>query len=227
MQIFSARTKDIPPGLVIAVLAALGVLLIIRWAWKKYFAMLRAEAMQEVADQMSFQFDPRGEPNILRQYLSLNPIGETSRNWSCNHFKGICQGVEVDVLERGFVFGAGKGAIELQTTFCRVRCPGKRFPAFHLCDMAALNNEVKKIRLPRSVPGFHEGWLLECVDEAAGCTLFEPAQLEGIKSLGVHFLAGLDEWLFFYDPGAPVEPAGIPDFVVRIVAAANTLNTSS
>jgi hypothetical protein len=223
MHPFAARGDGLPPGAIIAIVATIGVGFFLWWLLQRYLAARHADAMRKVAETVSLRFDRHGDVNVLRQYLALNPIGDSSRNWILNHMRGSCQGAEIDVFERCFVMGSGRGSIEAYTTVGRVRCPGKAFPAFHLSDAASLNDVLKKIRAQHSIP-FHEGWLFECVDEAAGRALFTPAQLAEIKRQGFLYFAGVGEWLYFYDTGDTVKPGAIPDFINKMVAAARVID---
>jgi hypothetical protein len=197
-----------------------------------YHAKKRRDALQNVAMEMGYLFDPEGKTlrKALSQNLHIFTLGSSRKIQ--NTMRGWCAAGEVTLFEFQYTEGGGQKQVTHHETIAAFRLPNISMPDFYLgpghwWHKVGSAFGAGPITFPWH-PQFAKRYLLRGPNESAIRQFFGPSLLEYLLSLPDRpewSLEASSPWLLVYSPFKRCKPEEIASF--RDSAAAIASNVAA
>jgi carbonic anhydrase len=201
------------PFLVLGVIAIIAVALYINYLKEKK----RTEGMQRVAEELGFEFSPKGDGPLLTELSLFNLFTQGHSRRLYNLMRGEANNLEVDIFDYTYVTGSGKSSHTWNQTLA---CFGMReasLPSFSLrpetfWDKIGTWFGYQNINFDTN-PGFSDKYLLRGRDEEAVRGLFGEEVLGFFERQPGLSVEGYGHRLIFYRQSKRVDPENIRGFL--------------
>ncbi len=168
-------------GVTAVVLGMLGLVIVIALVGH-YMEKKRTEALARVAEELAFEFLPRGDAGLSQRLARFELFNLGHSREMTNLMRGSTRDLEISIFDYKYVTGSGKHQRHWNYSIFVACRPGWDFPQFSV----AVENLFHKIGSVFGVqdidfeshPAFSSRYLLRGPDENAIRQLFQPPVLE-------------------------------------------------
>jgi hypothetical protein len=202
-----------PFAIIIGIAAIVAVALYINYLVEKK----RTEGMQRVAEELGFEFSPKGDGPLLTELSLFNLFTQGHSRRLYNLMRGEANNLEVDIFDYTYVTGSGKSSHTWKQTLV---CFGMReasLPSFSLrpetfWDKIGTWFGYQNIDFDTN-PAFSDKYLLRGRDEEAVRALFGEDVLGFFERQPGLSIEGYGHRLIFYRQSKRVDPDNIRGFL--------------
>jgi hypothetical protein len=185
-------------------------ILIVAYLWEKK----RTEAMGRVAEELGFEFLPKGAPGLFKELQRFNLFMQGHSKRLYNLMRGVANDLEVAVFDYNYTIGAGKHQQVVSQTVVCFRLARGNLPAFSLRPETFWHKigqwfGYQDINF-ESHPKFSGKYLLRGTDEAAIREVFADHVLSYYEEAGTNLCTeGNGDVLLFHRQGRRIDPKDV------------------
>jgi hypothetical protein len=204
-------------NMILAVLFAVACIAVVIYGF--YARKKRREALKQLAEQIKFSFDAKGDAfrARLNGNLHIFKLGHSRKVY--NVLCGPCSTGEVALFEFQYTQSSGQQQSNYNQTIAAFAFPDATLPNFHLGSKHWWHKVGRVLGFQMvtfdSHPRFSERYLLRGPDEAAIRQFFTPGVLEYLESLPERpawSIEAASPWLLVYQPSRSCRPAELVAF---------------
>jgi hypothetical protein len=198
------------PFLIIGgVIAIIGIALYINYLVEKK----RTEGMKHVAEELGFEFFPKGDGPLLTELSLFNLFTQGHSRRLYNLMRGEANNLEVDIFDYTYVTGSGKSSHTWNQTLICFGMPDTNLPSFSLrpetfWDKIGSWFGYQNINFD-SHANFSDKYLLRGRDEEAVRALFRDEVLDYFERQPGLSVEGYGHRLIFYRQSKRIDPDNV------------------
>jgi hypothetical protein len=177
----------------------------------------RTEGMQRVAEELGFEFSPKGDGPLMTELSLFNLFSQGHSRRLYNLMRGEANNLEVDIFDYTYVTGSGKSSHTWSQTLVCFGIRNTSLPSFSLrpetfWDKIGTWFGYQNINFDTH-PGFSDKYLLRGRDEDAVRALFHDDVLAFFERQHGLSVEGHGHRLLFYRQSKRVDPDNIRGFL--------------
>jgi hypothetical protein len=199
--------------IIVGVVAIVALVLYINYLVEKK----RTEGMQRAAEELGFEFSPKGDGPLLTELSLFNLFTQGHSRRLYNLMRGEANNLEVDIFDYTYVTGSGKSSHTWSQTLVCFGMRDTNLPSFSLrpetfWDKIGTWFGYQNINFDTN-PGFSDKYLLRGRDEPAVRALFGDGVLAYFERHPGLSVEGYGHRLMFYRQSKRVDPDNVRGFL--------------